>query len=132
MGREGAQDTKHTVKSELHESSREQLKGRLQMETPGSLSEKLAWSDDPKGWREPAVQTLGREGRASAKALELQTLEAGDSQAGGASGGFHVPQEECKTFGRKARARPDQTGRFVYVDGDDSYFPAEETEDTER
>lgn len=51
---------------------------------------------------------------------------------GGVRGGSPVPQEECKTFGRKVRARPDQTGSLAYVDGDDSHFPAEETEDTER
>lgn len=32
----------------------------------------------------------------------------------------------------KSRSRPDQIGPFVDVAGDDSDFPAEETEDTER
>lgn len=59
-------------------------------------------------------------------------MGARKSHAGRASGGFRIRQEECKTFSWKVRSRPDQTGRFVYVNGDDSYFPAEETEDTER
>lgn len=60
-----------------------------------------------------------------------KTLEARENKGGHVSRGFHVQWEECKPFNWKVRDRRDQTGRLVYEDGDDSYFPIEETEDSE-
>lgn len=47
-------------------------------------------------------------------------------------GGSHVEWEECKIFSWNVRYRLDQTGRLVYVDGNDSCFPDEDTEASEQ
>ena len=90
-------------------------------------------SGNLKGKKEPAIQKLDKESTASAKALGLQRLwRLEKAKEATRVGGFHVEWEECKICSWKVRYRLDQTGRLVYVDGDDSYFPAEDTEDSEQ